>query len=103
MKWHRHPPPVAVVINLVRPATAIKSKPIADQRRNEFASSEIPKPSVVDAHQSDRDRHTRFDSDLHLMSRFLWKVFAVLKHAFHHHAHDVVHVLQGFALRRTPG
>jgi hypothetical protein len=92
-----------VVINLVGAATAIKTKPIANQRGNELAGSEIPKLPVVNAHQSDRDRYARLDSDLYLMSRFLWEVFAVLKHAIYNHAHDFVQVLEGFALRRTPG
>ena len=103
MERNSHPPPVSVVIDLVRSASAIKTKPIAGQGGNEIASSEIPKACVIDAHESQRDRHTSFDGNLHLIGRFFWKVIAVLEHAFHHHVNDFVDVLQRFALPRAPG
>jgi len=92
-----------MVINLVRPVPTIKSKPVADQRGNDFAGGDVPKSSVVDIHRSDGDRDTRLDSHLYLIGWFLRNVLVVLKHALDHLMDNVIDFLERFGFRGTPG
>jgi len=51
VKDDRDPPAIGgMVINLVRAVFAIKNKPVAVQRGNNFASSNVSKLSIADAH-----------------------------------------------------
>lgn len=102
VEGHSGSSPVRMVIDLVRAIPTIKSKPIADEAGNNLAGGEIPKQSVVEAHRSDSDCHTRFDGYLDFISGFLRNMFAVLKHALHDHMDNVINVLQRFGLRGAP-
>lgn len=98
-----NPPSVGgVAINLVGAVPAIKDKPVAVQRRNDFASGKVPKLSVVDAHGSESHCNARFDGNLYLVAWFVRDVLAVLKHAVNYHVDKVVDALEGFGLRFAP-
>lgn len=103
VEGHGDSSPVRMVIDLVRPIPTIKSKPIADEAGNNLAGGEIPKQSVVEAHELDSDCHPRFYGYLDFISGFLRNMFAVLKHALHDHMDHVINVLQRFGFRGTPG
>ena len=103
MKHDSNPSPVRMIIKLVRPDTAIKSKPVSDEGGNHFTGGQIAKVSIVDTHGSNGHCHARFDGDLSLVARLLRKMFAVLNHAIHNHTYDVMDVLERFGFRRPPG
>jgi hypothetical protein len=48
---HGNPPPVRVVINLVRTVAALIPKPVADEGGDHFARGEVTQQPVVDAHR----------------------------------------------------
>ncbi len=50
-----------MVINLVRPTSAIERKPVPDQSGNDFASSGVAKLPVIDSHGSDGNRDARLN------------------------------------------
>jgi len=102
MKDDRYSAAVEVVINLMRPIPAVKSKSVTIQCGNDVASGEIAKPTVVDLHGSDGDCDARFDGDLHLIGWFVRNVFPMLKHALYHHADNIMDVVESFAFRGAP-
>ena len=88
---------------MVRPVTAIKSKPISDKCRDHFASGKIAKLAAVDPHRLDSDGYTRLGGDFYLAGRLLRKVLAVLNHAVYNHAYNGIDVLERFGFCRPPG
>src|SRR5438105_11918883 len=94
---------VGMVVDLVRSISTIKSKPVADQRGNNFAGSDIPKLSIIDAHESDSHGYTRIDSHLYLIGWFIWNVLVVFKHALHNHADNFIDAFERFGLGLAPG
>ena len=96
-------PAIGMIVNLVRAVRTVKTESVSDQGGNDFASGNIPKRSVVNPHESDRDCHTRIDSHLDFANRFFWKELAVFKHALDNHVDHVVDVLKSFDLCGGPG
>jgi hypothetical protein len=103
MEWNCYPAPARVTINPVGPVAAIEGEAVSDQSRNDFASGEITEGCVVDAHGSDSDGYSRFDSDFYVTGGFLWDVFAVLNHALDDHVDERIDLLERFSLRGAPG
>jgi hypothetical protein len=95
-------PFVSMVINLVRPAPAIKRKPVPDQRLNHLASGDVTKLSIY-RRRLDGHRHAGLDGNLNLVGRFLRDAFSVLQHAFNDHADHFIDVLERFVLGLAPG
>ena len=103
VECHGDSSPVRMVVDLVRPIPTIETKTVAHKAGNDLADGEIPKQSVVEAHELDSDCHTRFYGYLDFISGFLRNMFAVLKHALNDHVDNVIDVLQRFGFRGTPG
>ena len=93
MEHDSDPSSIRMVIHLVGTAGTVKTEPIADKGGNKLASGDVPKESIVNPHESERNCHARFDGHLDLISRFLGNGFAVLKHALYNHVDDLVNVL----------
>lgn len=87
-------PFVGMVKNLVRPAPAIKRKPVLDQS-GDLPSGGIPKLSIIDRHRSDGHCHAGFDGHLDFVGQFLQNAFPVFAHALDNHADDFVCQLSG--------